>query len=81
MIKGLWNRILNDKILFAIFVAVCVVVVLDVAVLIFDIVEFVTISNNRAALSNVFVPFNIAMVVANLVVVAAGVCYAIFRKK
>ena len=81
MIKGLWNRILNDKILFAIFVAVCVVVVLDVAVLIFDIVEFVTISNNRAALSNVFVPFNIAMVVANLVVAAAGVCYAIFRKK
>ena len=81
MIKGLWNRILNDKILFAIFVAVCVVAVLDVAVLIFDIVEFVTISNNRASLSSLFVPFNVAIIVANLVVVAAGVCYAIFRKK
>ena len=81
MIKGLWNRILNDKILFAIFVAVCVVVVLDVAVLIFDIVEFVTISNNRASLSSLFVPLNVAIIVANLVVAAAGVCYAIFRKK
>ena len=81
MIKGLWNRILNDKILFAIFVAVCAVVVFDIAVLIFDIVEFAIISNNRASLSSLFVPFNVAIIVANLVVVAAGVCYAIFRKK
>lgn len=81
MIKSLWNRILNDKILFAIFVAVCAVVLFDLFMIVYDIVQLVTISNNRAALSSLFVPLNIAFIVSNLVVTAAGICYAIFRKK
>lgn len=79
--KELWNRILKDKILFVIFVAVCVTVLLDIALLVFDIVQFAIISNNRPALSAVFVPFNIVVVAVNILVAAAGICYAIFRKK
>ena len=81
MIKGLWNRILNDRILFVIFVAVCVVAFLDLAVLVFDVVEIIIISNNRAALSGMFVPLNIVIMVSNILVAAAGIGYAIFRKK
>ena len=79
--KELWNRILKDKVLFVIFVAVCVVSLLDFALLVFDVVQFVIISNNRPALSGAFVTFNIVAIVANILVAVAGICYAIFRKK
>jgi hypothetical protein len=49
--------------------------------IVYDIVQLVTISNNRAALSSLFVPLNIAFIASNLVVATAGICYAIFRKK
>lgn len=81
MIKGLWNRIKNDKILFAIFIFVCAVVSYDVFVLVFDIVQFVIISNNRPALANSFATINVIASVLNLIAVATCILYAIFRKK
>lgn len=81
MIKSLWNRIRQDKVLFGIFVFVCVAVAFDVFVLVFDIVQFAIVSNNRPALSRVFTPINIVAGVINLLAVLACVLYAIFRKK
>ena len=81
MIKKLWNRIINDKILFAIFCFVCVVVAFDLFVLAFDIVQFSVISNNRPALSAAFVSINVIASVLNLLAVVGCVLYAIFRKK
>lgn len=81
MIKSLWNRIRQDKILFAIFVFVCVAVVFDIFVLAFDFVQFVIVSNNRPALSRAFTTINIVAGAINLLAVLACVLYAIFRKK
>lgn len=81
MIKSLWNRIRQDKILFAIFVFVCVAVVFDIFVLAFDIVQFAVVSNNRPALSRAFTTINIVAGAINLLAVLACVLYAIFRKK
>ena len=81
MIKSLWNRIRQDKILFTIFIFVCIVVVFDLFVLAFDIVQFVIVSNNRPALSTSFATINMVASIMNLLVVASCVLYAIFRKK
>jgi uncharacterized membrane protein len=81
MIKGLWHRIRQDKILFAIFVFVCVAVMFDLFVLVFDIVQFAIVSNNRPALATSFTALNIIAAALNLVAVAVCVLYAIFRKK
>lgn len=81
MIKALWNRILNDKILFAIFVFVCVVVAFDVFVLVFDVVQFIMVASNRALYSKAFVAINVIASVMNLLAVAACVLYVVLRKK
>ena len=81
MIKAVWNRILNDKILFAIFVFVCVVVAFDVFVLVFDVVQFIMVSSNRALYSKAFVAINVIASILNLIAVAACVLYVVLRKK
>ena len=81
MIKSLWNRIRQDKILFSIFIFVCGVVAFDVFVLVFDVVQFAIVSNNRPALSVAFAPINFIAGALNLLAVAVCVLYAIFRKK
>ena len=81
MIKKLWNRILNDKILFVIFIVVCAIVLFDLFVLVFDIVQFVIVADNSAALSNNFRWLNLLASGLTIIGVIGCFCYAIFRKK
>ena len=57
--KRLWNRIKNDKLLFGLFVFVCVVIVFDLFTVVFDIIQLVIVSKNRAGIYGMFSVINL----------------------
>lgn len=77
----IFNRLLRDKLLLVLAIAVLVAFVVDFVLIIFDIVELIKVSKAATRLSTIFVGFNIFGIVLNLLVVIFGVVYFILKRR
>lgn len=74
-------KLKNDKLFLALFVAVLFVVLFDLFMLVYDIVQFVKISQNSANLFNGFVSLNVFAGVLNILLIGAIILYFVFNLK
>lgn len=80
MVKLLY-KIKNNKLLAGIIFGVFCVILLDLFVIIFDIIQFIKLSKNTVDFMSAFMPLNILAGVINIVAVGVIVFYVIFRKR
>lgn len=80
MIKSKFHKIMRSKLTLSLFVLVCVCLVFDLAVILFNVIELMLISSNSAKLSSGFVAFNIASIVINVCLIIAIVVLLILKK-
>lgn len=81
MINSIIYRLKQDKILFALAIALLVVAVFDVAVIVFNIVELIVTNINPSKLASGFLAFNIIAACINVAGALAIISYIIFRKR
>lgn len=79
------NRLLyklkNDKLFLILFVSISAVVLFDLFMVVFDIVQFVKISQNAVNLFDGFVALNVFAGVVNILAIAAVFVYFILNKR
>lgn len=79
------NRLLyklkNDKLFLILFVSISAVVLFDLFMVVFDIVQFVKISQNAVNLFDGFVTLNVFAGVINILAIAAVLVYFILNKR
>lgn len=79
------NRLLyklkNDKLFLILFVSISAVVLFDLFMIVFDIVQFVKISQNAVNLFDGFVALNVFAGVINILAIAAILVYFILNKR
>ena len=71
----------NDKLFLILFVSISAVVLFDLFMVVFDIVQFVKISQNSVNLFNGFVGLNVFAGVLNILAIAAVLVYFILNKR
>ena len=77
----LFYNLKHNKWLLTFFVLALVVFVFDVSLIVFDCVQLASTANNSASLSNLFVFFNIFVIVLNCAYVIFLILYLVLRKK
>ena len=75
-----WYNLKHNNWILTLFVVSIVVAVVDIALVIFDVIQLSNIAVNSASLSGVFLFFNIFAIVLNVLFVALMVIYAFVRK-
>ncbi|MBQ4541360.1 MAG: hypothetical protein IJA23_00760 [Clostridia bacterium] len=79
------NRLLyklkNDKLFLILFASISAVVLFDLFMIVFDIVQFVKISQNSVNLFNGFVALNVFAGVINILAITAILVYFILNKR
>ncbi len=71
----------NDKLFLILFSLISIVVLFDLFMIIFDIVQFVKISRNSVNLFDGFVGLNVFAGVLNILAIAAVLVYFILNKR
>lgn len=74
-------KLKNDKLFLALFVAVLFVVLFDLFMLVYDIVQFVKISQNPVNLFNGFVALNVFAGVLNILAIGVITAYYVLNLK
>ena len=74
-------KLKNDKLFLALFVVVSVVVLFDLFMIIFDIIQFVKISQNSVNLFGSFISLNICAGVINILAIAGIIAYLVILKR
>ena len=74
-------KLKNDKLFLALFVAVLFVVLFDLFMLVYDIVQFVKISQNPVNLFNGFVSLNVFAGVLNILAIGVITAYYVLNLK
>ena len=81
MIKSIIYKLKQDKFLLVLATTLLAIVLFDVAVIIYDVVNLVLTRSNPAKLASGFMTFNIVAASINLAGAIAVVIYMIFRKR
>lgn len=79
--NSLLYKLKNDKLFLILFVSISAVVLFDLFMIVFDIVQFVKISQNSVNLFNGFVALNVFAGVINILAIAAVFVYFILNKR
>lgn len=77
---SLFYKLKRNKLLFTLVISLLLVFLIDVAAIIFDIVEIVKTGSNSAVLSGGFLGFNIFVFVVNVLGLIFILIYLISRK-
>ena len=77
----LFYKLKNDKLFLLLFAAISVIVLFDLFMLIFDIIQFVKISQNSVNLFNGFVGLNVFAGVINILAIAVIIAYLAVSKR
>ena len=77
----LFYKLKNDKLFLLLFAAISVIVLFDLFMLIFDIIQFVKISQNSVNLFNGFVTLNVFAGVINILAIAVIIAYLAVSKR
>lgn len=77
----LFYKLKNDKFFLLLFAAISVIVLFDLFMLIFDIIQFVKISQNSVNLFNGFVTLNVFAGVINILAIAVIIAYLAVSKR
>ncbi len=80
MMKSLFYKMKRSKSVFAIMICFFVCLVLDFALLVFDMIEFVVIKSNSAKLAGMFLGLNIFVIALNILTIAFIVVVLILKK-
>ena len=75
-----WYNLKHNNWILTLFVVSIVVAVVDIALVIFDVIQLSNVAVNSASLSGGFLFFNIFAIVLNVLFVALMVIYAFVRK-
>ncbi len=79
--NSLLYKLKNDKLFLILFVSISAVVLFDLFMVVFDIVQFVKISQNAVDLFDGFVALNVFAGVINILAIAAILVYFILNKR
>ena len=74
-------KLKNDKLFLILFVSISAVVLFDLFMVVFDIVQFVKLTQNSVNLFNGFVGFNVFAGVINILALASVLVYFILNKR
>ena len=77
----LFYKLKNDKLFLLLFALISVIVLFDLFMLIFDIIQFVKISQNSVNLFNGFVTLNVFAGVINILAIAVIITYLAVSKR
>ena len=77
----LFYKLKNDKLFLLLFAAISVIVLFDLFMLIFDIIQFAKISQNSVNLFNGFVTLNVFAGVINILAIAVIIAYLAVSKR
>lgn len=77
----LFYKLKNDKLFLLLFAAISVIVLFDLFMLIFDIIQFVKISQNSVNLFNGFATLNVFAGVINILAIAVIIAYLAISKR
>ena len=77
----LFYKLKNDKLFLLLFALISVIVLFDLFMLIFDIIQFVKISQNSVNLFNGFVTLNVFAGVINILAIAVIIAYLAVSKR
>lgn len=77
----LFYKLKNDKLFLLLFTAISLIVLFDLFMLIFDIIQFVKISQNSVNLFNGFVTLNVFAGVINILAIAVIIAYLAVSKR
>ena len=80
MIKSLFYKMKRSKLSFAAMICVFVCLALDIALLIFDLIEFAVVKTNAAKLASMFLGINIFVIAVNALTIAFIIVFLILKK-
>ena len=80
MIKSLFYKMKREKLAFLAMICVFVCLTLDVALLIFDVIELAIVKTNSAKLAGMFLGINIFVIALNALTVAFIIVLLILKK-
>lgn len=80
MIKSLFYKMKREKLAFLAMICVFVSLALDVALLIFDVIELAIVKTNSAKLAGMFLGINIFVIALNALTVAFIIVLLILKK-
>ena len=80
MIKSLFYKKKREKLAFVAMICVFVCLALDVALLIFDVIELAIVKTNSAKLAGMFLGINIFVIALNALTVAFIIVLLILKK-
>ena len=80
MIKSLFYKMKREKLAFFAMICVFVCLALDVALLIFDVIELAIVKTNSAKLAGMFLGINIFVIALNALTVAFIIVLLILKK-
>lgn len=81
MIKTKFSKLARSKTSLTIFCMIAICLLLDIALVIFNISEFAVIKTNSANLAGGFLAFNIAIMVLNILTIALISVLLILKNK
>ena len=80
MVK-IFYKLLRDKLLFSLVIAIMITFILDITLLIFDLIQFIKVSKSATTLAVSFVSFNIVVLVINILVLIFGLIYFLLKRR
>lgn len=78
---SIFCKLKRDKLFLSLCIVCLAVCLLDIALIIFDVIEIVSIQSNSAAISNGFLAFNLFVFAANVCGLIFSIIYFVLKSR